>query len=57
MQSHKAIEILEEVRMSDISYKISKQVIHRGVTIPTFLYGTAWKEDQTEALTLLAIES
>ena len=43
--------------MSDISYKISKQVIHRGVTIPTFLYGTAWKEDQTEALTLLAIES
>jgi diketogulonate reductase-like aldo/keto reductase len=43
--------------MSDTSHKIAKQVIHRGVTIPTFLYGTAWKEDQTEALTLLAIES
>ena len=43
--------------MSEPSHKISKQVNHRGVTIPTFLYGTAWKEDQTEALTLLAIES
>jgi len=43
--------------MSDTSHKIGKQVIHRGVMIPTFLYGTAWKEDQTEALTLLAIES
>ena len=43
--------------MSESSHRISKQVNHRGFTIPTFLYGTAWKEDQTEALTLLAIES
>ncbi len=43
--------------MSEPSHKISKQFNHRGVTIPTFLYGTAWKEDQTEALTLLAIEA
>jgi len=43
--------------MSEPSHKISKQVNHRGVMIPTFLYGTAWKEDQTEALTLLAIEA
>jgi len=43
--------------MSDTFHKIGKQVNHRGFTIPTFLYGTAWKEDQTEALTLLAIES
>ena len=43
--------------MSDTSHRISKQVNHRGITIPTFLYGTAWKENQTEALTLLAIES
>jgi diketogulonate reductase-like aldo/keto reductase len=27
------------------------------VTIPTFLYGTAWKEDRTEALTHLALSS
>lgn len=27
-----------------------------GVRVPPFLYGTAWKEDQTERLTLLALE-
>ena len=27
------------------------------VTIPTFLYGTAWKEEKTQELTELAIES
>lgn len=43
--------------MSDTSHKISKQINHRGIMIPTFLYGTAWKEEQTETLTLLAIES
>ncbi|MDD1631190.1 MAG: aldo/keto reductase, partial [Methylococcaceae bacterium] len=43
--------------MSESSHRISKLVNHRGITVPTFLYGTAWKEDQTEALTLLAIES
>ena len=43
--------------MSEPFHKISKLVNHRGVTIPTFFYGTAWKEDQTEALTLLAIEA
>ncbi len=43
--------------MSKTSLKISRQVNHRGLMIPTFLYGTAWKEDQTEALTLMAIES
>ena len=43
--------------MSKPSHKIGKQIIHRGVTIPSFLYGTAWKEEQTETLTLLAIES
>ena len=43
--------------MSEPSHKISKQVNHRGLMIPSFLYGTAWKEDQTEALTLLAIEA
>jgi diketogulonate reductase-like aldo/keto reductase len=26
-----------------------------GVTVPRFLYGTAWKEDKTERLTLLAL--
>jgi diketogulonate reductase-like aldo/keto reductase len=43
--------------MSESSQWISKQINHRGLMIPTFLYGTAWKEDQTEALTSLAIES
>lgn len=28
-----------------------------GVTIPAFLYGTAWKEDETERLTELALRS
>jgi len=27
-----------------------------GVTVPRFLYGTAWKEDATERLTLLALQ-
>jgi diketogulonate reductase-like aldo/keto reductase len=27
----------------------------RGVALPTFLYGTAWKEERTEALTALAL--
>jgi diketogulonate reductase-like aldo/keto reductase len=31
------------------------QVSHRGVNVPTFLYGTAWKEDDTERLTELAL--
>src|SRR5262245_29002347 len=26
-----------------------------GVTVPRFLYGTAWKEDETERLTTLAL--
>jgi diketogulonate reductase-like aldo/keto reductase len=43
--------------MSEPFQKIGKQVNHRGIMIPTFLYGTAWKEDQTEALTSLAIEA
>ncbi|MGR9000490.1 MAG: aldo/keto reductase family protein [Gammaproteobacteria bacterium] len=43
--------------MSDTSHQISRIVKHRGVTIPTFFYGTAWKEAQTEVLTSLAIES
>jgi diketogulonate reductase-like aldo/keto reductase len=38
------------------SRSIKPLVQHRGVTIPTFLYGTAWKEAQTEALTCLAVE-
>src|SRR4051794_30981311 len=30
---------------------------HRGIAAPGFLYGTAWKEDQTERLTRLALEA
>lgn len=32
-------------------------LLHRSLMIPTFLYGTAWKEDHTAALTQLALES
>ncbi|MES2205448.1 MAG: aldo/keto reductase [Pseudomonadota bacterium] len=30
---------------------------HRGITLPTFLYGTAWKEDQTESLVQVALSA
>ena len=40
--------------MADTSRPVIK---HRGETVPTFLYGTAWKEDRTEALTHLALSS
>jgi diketogulonate reductase-like aldo/keto reductase len=30
---------------------------HQGVSVPTFLYGTAWKENATEQLVALALES
>jgi diketogulonate reductase-like aldo/keto reductase len=43
--------------MSDDMQSISRFIKHRGVRIPTFLYGTAWKEDQTGELTAMAIES
>jgi diketogulonate reductase-like aldo/keto reductase len=43
--------------MADTSRSVERLVKHRGVTIPTFLYGTAWKEDQTESLTHLALSS
>ena len=33
------------------------QNAHRGIPVPTFLYGTAWKEDETERLTRLALEA
>jgi diketogulonate reductase-like aldo/keto reductase len=32
-------------------------VLHKGLKIPGFFYGTAWKEDQTERLTTLALAS
>jgi diketogulonate reductase-like aldo/keto reductase len=38
--------------MTDTSRPVIK---HRGEKVPTFLYGTAWKEDRTGALTHLAL--
>lgn len=32
-------------------------IVHRGVSVPTFLYGTAWKEAETDKLAALALES
>lgn len=43
--------------MSNTFQRVSHRVEHRGLTIPTFIYGTAWKESQTESLTRLAIAS
>ncbi|RJQ71437.1 MAG: aldo/keto reductase [Desulfobacteraceae bacterium] len=36
---------------------IARTLHHRGVTVPTFLYGTAWKEDRTQALTEAALSA
>lgn len=41
--------------MSNTSQPIGRYQQHRGMKIPTFLYGTAWKENATEALTSLAL--
>jgi len=37
--------------------KVSRQVSVAGVGVPSFVYGTAWKEAHTERLTRLAIET
>lgn len=38
------------------SNPVHRQISHRGQTVPTFVYGTAWKEDKTEALVRQALE-
>jgi diketogulonate reductase-like aldo/keto reductase len=43
--------------MPNTSHGVRRQIEHRGLLIPTFIYGTAWKELQTEALVRLAIDS
>ncbi|MDD2724600.1 MAG: aldo/keto reductase, partial [Methylovulum sp.] len=43
--------------MTETAPAASKFIQHRGLSVPTFLYGTAWKEDQTEALTYNAIKA
>jgi len=43
--------------MTETAPAASKFIQHRGLTIPTFLYGTAWKENQTEALAYNAIKA
>lgn len=43
--------------MAWATHSIDRVIEHRGVDIPTFLYGTAWKEDETEALTRMALDS
>ena len=34
-----------------------RYVLHRGVQVPTFIYGTAWKEERSEPLTCMALEN
>lgn len=41
--------------MPSTNSPVSRSIRRRGVTVPTFLYGTAWKEDRTERLTRLAL--
>ncbi len=43
--------------MPNTSHAVRRQIEHRGLSIPTFIYGTAWKELQTEVLVRLAIDS
>jgi diketogulonate reductase-like aldo/keto reductase len=35
---------------------VERTIVVDGVTVPRFLYGTAWKEEATQRLTLLALE-
>jgi diketogulonate reductase-like aldo/keto reductase len=37
--------------------RLTPHIQHKGLTIPSFFYGTAWKEAQTEQLTCLALAS
>lgn len=37
--------------------ELSRHINHRGIQIPTFLYGTAWKEERTEGLTKQSLEA
>ena len=30
---------------------------HRGIKVPAFFYGTAWKEERTEALVVAALDA
>ncbi|WP_019865672.1 aldo/keto reductase family protein [Methylovulum miyakonense] len=43
--------------MTDTAHLPSRLISHKGIGIPRFLYGTAWKETQTEALTYNAIKA
>ena len=43
--------------MQTSSHTVDRYRPHRGFNIPTFFYGTAWKESQTEALTRLAMKA
>jgi diketogulonate reductase-like aldo/keto reductase len=43
--------------MQTSSHPVNRYQIHRGFSIPTFFYGTAWKELQTEELTRLAVDA
>jgi len=43
--------------MPNTSHAVSRQIEHRGLSIPTFIYGTAWKEQRTESLVQMAVTS
>jgi hypothetical protein len=43
-------------RIMQSHYVASKTLLIDGVTVPRFLYGTAWKEDATQNLVELAIQ-
>jgi len=43
--------------MPNLLRTVSRTISHGGISLPTFLYGTAWKEAETKTLTSLAIES
>lgn len=43
--------------MNQLSVQAADTIEVAGTAVPTFLYGTAWKEDETERLTRLALDS
>lgn len=38
-------------------YPVSASILHRGLSLPSFIYGTAWKEAQTEACVTAALKA
>jgi diketogulonate reductase-like aldo/keto reductase len=43
--------------MTEPLKSIGSEILHRGLTVPSFVYGTAWKEERTSACVSAALEA